>query len=123
VDAVEEWADDRAYRASTAQGFKSRYSHVYDVALWLPCEFQFTFEAGFVTGTDMLIGSSIELCRQLDDLNQRTWNADESTLAEWRFDGADKKAPLETAARFAFALFKGLADESKKHCLPMLLDW
>jgi len=122
-DGPAEWSDDPAYKASTATGFYSRYSQLYDVAMWLPCDFHFVFQADFITGSEMLIGSSIELSRQLDVLNQRTWTANVPTLDQWRFDGAEKGATLETSARFAFSIFKTLADQSTDHHLPMLLDW
>jgi len=122
-DGPAEWGDDLAYKASTATGYQSRYSQLYNVALWLPCDFQFVFQAEFITGSEMLIGSSRELSLQLDILNQRTWSAKAATLEQWNFDGAEKGVPLETSARFAFSIFKSLADQSNLHRVPMVLDW
>lgn len=123
INAVEEWSEDAAYCACMRDDHKSRYSHLYDVSLWLPCDFRFVFQAEFVTGTPMLIGSSRELAFQLDELNRRTWAASPTTLAEWIKDGADYGAPLETSARFAFSVFKFLADQSVAENLPMLMDY
>ena len=122
VTAIEDWSQDPAYLACMSDDHQSRYSHLYDVGLWLPCDFRFVFQADFVTGSPMLVGSSRELAFQLDELNRRTWAADAATLNEWMRDGADYGAPLETSARFAFSVFKSLADHSVDDRLPMLMD-
>lgn len=120
---VEEWSEDPAYKACTADGFGSRYSHLYDVELWLPCSFGFVFEAEHVGGNPVMVGSSVALSRQLDDLNRRTWQAGADLLDKWAFDGSEFGAPLEEGARFAFALFSRLAKHAVEHRLPMLVDW
>jgi hypothetical protein len=50
-----------AYKACTEDGFGSRYSHLYDVELWLPCPFGFMFKAEDVVGNPVLVGSSVAL--------------------------------------------------------------
>jgi hypothetical protein len=123
TDHVEEWSEDPAYKVCTEGGFESRYSHLYDVELWLPCPFGFVFKAEDVGGNPVLVGSSVALHHQLEDLNRRTWQADAGLLDKWAFDGSDNGAPLETGARFAFALFSRLAGHAVEHKLPMRLDW
>ena len=120
---VEDWSSDPAYQASAADGFPSRYSHLYDVELWLPCPFAFVFQSEDVSGNPLTIGSSVSLQRQLEDLNQRTWQANADTLKQWAFDNSDYGAPLENGARFAFSVFLELARQSVQHKLPMRLDW
>jgi hypothetical protein len=120
---VEKWADDPAYKACTADSFRSRYSHLYDVELWLPCPFGFVFQTEDVGGNPVVIGSSLALLRQLEDLNQRTWRADASRLQKWNFDGSEYEADMEAGARFAFAVFVKLARHSVEEELPMRLDW
>jgi hypothetical protein len=117
------WSEDPAYKASTAKGFKSKYSHLFDVILWLPCAFDFVFETKDATGNPIVVGSSVTLQRQLGELNRRSWQADEKTLATWSRDGVVYGKPLESGARFAFALFERLAGLSVAHRLPMRLDW
>lgn len=120
---MDDWSKDPAYRLSAAPGLPSRYSHIYDVGLWFPCDFGFVFKTEDVGGPKILVGSSIILSQQLDELNARTWQAEPETLHRWRRDGSDAGAPLEEGARFAFAVFSTLAAEAVHHRLPMRLDW
>ena len=122
--APDDWSTDPAYARSTAPGFRSRYGQLlYDVEMWLPVPFQFTFKAAGPAGKAMGFGSSHTLLDQLEDLNARTWRADEAAFAQWRKDGADHGAPLETSARLALSIFRSLASASVEHRLPMLLDY
>ena len=113
---AEPWQNDPAYRASIAEGFPSRYSHLLAPRLWLPCDFPFVFDCEFVTGSALVAGSSAALCRQLDDLNSRTWQAGAATQKLWRFDA-------ERGEKFGFAIVRKLAGESVARRLPMLLDY
>jgi hypothetical protein len=122
-DSVEDLGRDPAYARSTAKNFRSRYSHLLEVEWWLPCDFSFVFQAEKVSGAPVLIGSSVALRRQLEDLNSLTWRADLSRLIAWQREGSECGASLETGARFAFAILSGLADESVANRLPMLLDY
>ena len=122
-DNVEDLERDPAYARSTAKDFRSRYSHLLDVEWWLPCDFKFVFQAEKVGGGSVLIGSSVVLVSQLDELNARTWQADAAMLDMRQRDGSEHGAPLESGARFAFALFWGLAAKSVSNRLPMLLDY
>ena len=121
--SVEDWGEDPAYKLSSDDRFPSRYSHLYGVELWLPCPFRFVFEADDMGGNTIRIGSSAELLPQLGELNNRTWQASRNQLSEWRRDGSEHGAPLESGARFAFAVFRDLAEQSVEHRLPMRLDW
>lgn len=122
--ATRDWTDDPAYRASVAEGFRSRYDHLLrDVGVWLPVDVPFTFQAEWITGDGMAFGSSVRLAGQLDDLNARTWRAGPDDLAAWSREGAGPADPPEIQARFAFALVRRLARDSVGHRLPMLLDY
>jgi hypothetical protein len=120
---ISAWSDDPAYRLSSEAGVRTSYSHLYDVALWLPCDFGFVFKTNDVGGNEIVVGSSTVLLRQLQHLNARTWQAGSDTLRRWQKEGGDHGAPLEVGARFAFALFAELADKAVRNGLPMLLDW
>lgn len=120
---MEQWSEDPAYQLVSNPGTKTAYSHLYDVELWLPCDFDFVFKAEDIAENEILIGSSITLARQLKQLNDRTWRAEKLTLQEWRRDGADCGVPLEFGARFAFAIFWELSAYSVEHRLPMRLDY
>lgn len=122
-DSVAEFGIDPAYVASTATTFDTRYAHLYDGKLWLPCSFEFAFKTEDAGGNPIRIGSSLALHRQLKDLNKRTWSASDQMIAEWRRDGSEHGAPLESGARFAFSVFYELAAEANTHRLPMRLDY
>ena len=120
---IDDWSEDPAYRLSSQPDANPRYSHLYDVGLWLPCDFGFVFKTEDISGAEILVGSSLILLKQLKELNARKWQAEPGTLHQWRRDGAEHGAPLQVGARFALALFSELADEAIKHQLPMRLDW
>jgi hypothetical protein len=122
-NSVEDFGNDPAYARSTMKDFRSRCSHLLEVEWWLPCDFNFVFQAEKVGGGPVLIGSSVALMRQLEDLNSRTWRAELDLLCAWRRGGSEHGAPLESGARFAFALFRDLAAKSVANRLPMLLDY
>jgi hypothetical protein len=122
--APEDWTTDLAVRRSQAEGFTSRYGQLlYGPELWLPCDFAFTFRAPDPTETEVVLGSTRALARQLDELNNRTWNASADSLSKWRLDGADHGAPLERSARFGFAVFDALVRAANDEQLPLKLDY
>jgi hypothetical protein len=122
-NSIEDFGHDPAYARSTAKDFRSRYFHLLEVEWWLPCDFSFVFQAEKVGGGAVLIGSSVILARQFEDLNSRTWRAPSDLLGAWRREGSEHGAPLESGARFAFAVLRDLAEKSVTNRLPMLLDY
>lgn len=119
-----DWHGDPAYQRSVAEGFCTRYGQLlHDVEIWLPAGYDFTFGAPWVTGDSRRFGACGALASLLDDLNARTWRANETELAAWRRAGADFGAPLEIAAKFAYALVRDLAGKAAENRLPMLLDY
>jgi hypothetical protein len=121
---AEEWDSDPALVRSTAEGFRSRYSHlVRNVELWLPSPFEFTFEGEDVDGRRVVVGSTSALRQQLDDLNAATWKANAEILAGWGREPLADDAPLELNARYAFAVLHELARYAGEHRLPMKLDY
>jgi len=122
--AVEEYQRDPAYLRSTAEGTRSRYSHVIrDIEFWLPWPFDGTLVASDPLGNKVGIGSSVILARQLRDLNRATWNVDDATLEQWREDVPEKGSPFDALARFGFATVIDPAQGAADICLPMKLDY
>ena len=120
----EEWDNDGALLSSNRAGFRSRYSHlVRNVELWLPSPFEFTFEGEDVDGRRVVIGSTMTLCRQLEDLNAATWGADFGVIASWSQVPPAENAPLELCARYAFGILIELARQAVENKLPMKLDY
>lgn len=121
---AEEWDNDAALMRSNAAGFRSRYSHlVRNVELWLPPPFEFTFEGEDVDGRRVVIGSSVALRRQLDELNRATWQASATVVGQWSREPPPEGAALELCARYAFALLLDLSGQAVENGLPMKLDY
>jgi len=121
---AEEWDNDPALLRSNAAGFRSRYSHlVRNVELWLPSPFEFTFEGEDVDGRRVVVGSSMMLRRQLDELNAATWKASATAVGQWSREPPPEDAAAELCARFAFALLLDLSRAAVERKLPMTLDY
>jgi hypothetical protein len=122
--APEEWSPHPAYQRAFGAGSKSRYSQlIAGPELWLPVAFPFTFQAQDPAGKNVDIGSVPQLVEQLNMLNARTWKASSNDIDNWRRGGADFGAPLETSARFAFAVFLYCAEAAASHVLTLKLDY
>jgi hypothetical protein len=120
----EEWDDDAALVRSNADGFRSRYSHlVRNVELWLPANFDFTFEGEDVDGRRIIVGSSTTLRRQLGELNSATWKMDADEMAALAREPPPGRASLEVSARHAMAVMSGLVQHAAERRLPMKLDY
>ncbi|MGH8432499.1 MAG: hypothetical protein ACREUF_19075, partial [Solimonas sp.] len=120
----EEWDNDAALMRSNVPGFRSRFSHlVRNVELWLPNPFEFTFEGEDVDGRRVVVGSTMTLRRQLDELNAATWKATAPVVAEWGRGAPGDNAPLELCARYAFTILLNLSRQAIENRLPMKLDY
>jgi hypothetical protein len=124
TEGVEEWPQDPAYVASRADGYQTLFPQLLGgVEMWLPHDFPFTFSTMAPNGTDCSFGSSPALLRELEELNVRTWEADEDEIQRWRRQGADRGAPLEQGARFAYSIMRNLTRKSVENDLPIKLDY
>jgi len=117
------WEKDPVYQAAAASP-QSRYRHLLaNTEVWLPGDFDPPFSGHSPSGDGAMFGSSIRLVGELESLNERTWQADPVELEQWRSAGAEYGAPLETSAKFGFAVFHHLATMSVNRRLPMKLDY
>jgi len=120
----EEWDNDPALIRSNASGFRSRYSHlVRNVELWLPAPFEFTFEGEDVDGRRVVVGSTMTLRRQLDELNVATWKASAAVVGQWGREPPAEDTALELCARYAFAILLDLSRAAVERRLPMKMDY
>jgi hypothetical protein len=106
-----------------AQEFRCPFSQIFEVEIWLPSLFPFTFHAADLAGNKMRFGSSVMLFDQLRRLNDESYKADTETLARWKFDGAGSQDTFDQTARFGLAVFLHHAQLSVEHRLPMKLDY
>jgi hypothetical protein len=124
TQAPEKWPEDVAWQAATADGGKgSRYRHILTPELWLPCAFEYLFEAATLGGPPAVIGSSVALREQLYALNGKTFQGSAEDLAAWRRDAPEQGGPFDASARYGLALFTEMAEKSVTHRLPMKLDY
>jgi len=91
--------------------------------MWLPGNYGLTFRGPDVTGDVIGFGFTESLLDNLSAINERTWRANGAAIDQWLNDGADKNAPLETQAQFAFAVLYSLSAEAVSNNLPMKLDY
>jgi hypothetical protein len=117
--ATAEWDKDDAYQAAASRDFKSRFSHLYDVVIWLPCRFSFKFKAPDAVGTQVWFGSSLELLDELRRLNEETYRIS----SDRKFEDADEGNRFDKSARLGLEMFLRLAQLSVEHQLPMKLDY
>jgi len=118
----EDWDDDAALARSTAEGVRSRYSHlVRNVELWLPVTFEITFEGEDVAGRRLVMGSVATLRRELADLNAATWKAPAADVAAWGRMPPEQRT-VSGCARYAFSILSELAQRAHYERLPMKLD-
>jgi hypothetical protein len=79
-----EYTSDAAYqtvRALPAQ----RYPHlIEDTEFWFPVNLKSPIAATTPLGENVVVGSSIRLLEELEELNLRTWNASEELVSAWR---------------------------------------
>ena len=114
---------DGSFQSLAAQEFRCPFSQMFEVEVWLPCPFPFTFRAADLSGNEVRFGSSVTLLQQLRQLNNESFRADAETLARWKFDGAGSQDTFEHTARFGLAMFLRHAQLSVEHRLPMKLDY
>lgn len=120
----ESLAADPGFSLSASEGFKTRYPDLLcGTQIWLPLDFSLAFKATDCAGRDVMIGSSVSLVRQLDELNRRTWNSAEAGEPDVVPTGFSGERSLEISAFSAFSQFRRCARLSLDHHLPMLLDW
>jgi hypothetical protein len=122
-NATDNWNIDPAYKKLRDEQFKGRFNQLFNVELWLPIEFPFVFKTEYFTGQEVWCGSSITLLKQLELLNQETFKAQDSLLAQWRLAGDGRESGFIETARFGLAVLIRLAKQAIEHNLPMRLDY
>lgn len=114
-----------AYERVNQDTFDSKYKTLtHGVELWLPGEYQLMFEGATPTGNKALMSTTNLMQAQLKALNESTWKAHGMDINAWLKNGTPgPQAPMETLAKYAFAVLT----ESVKFCqqqnLPMKLDY
>jgi len=124
IEAIKEWEESPALKASQAKGFSSKFpSLIKGVELWLPGQFNFIFTASDASGGETLMGSTGRLQAELIKLNQMTWRASDDDIREWRLAIDPNTSSFDELARFGYSIFSSLVEEAVKHKLPMKMDY
>lgn len=111
--------------------------------LWLPLPDRFLFHAPLPTDDMTMIGTLGGLRKELDDLNQMVWQADEETILSWSQtegyplddvlgpDGHYSQADIpehtqydtDSLAKFSFSMFWQAMRFAENNQVPILLDY
>ena len=117
-----------------------------DVALWLPIPDNAILITAYPTGDEGSISTVSLLKRELEELNQRLWKADEATILSWRNDKfyvpVKQKEPkllfgfirranktpkekyrTEDLAQCAYSMLYQAVCFAEEHQVPILLDY
>ena len=121
--AAKDFGSDAAWKASTAEGFRSRYKNILTLELWLPSRFSFVFKAPDVAGKELWIGSSVALLEELRILNDSTVKANREQLIYRRRENFEPGESFEKASSFGLAMFLELAEKSVLLNSPMKMDY
>jgi len=118
------WTEDPAYLAAVERESGTAYRQILQPELWLPGDFPFCFEAPDVTQQATLIGSTVDLARDLEALNEATFQATLEELTSFlTAEAIEAEDELEAAAKYALAVLLTLANNANEHRVPMMLAY
>ncbi len=134
--------DDPIFKKSKEQSID--ISLLSDVTLWLPIPSESIFVTNLPNGDEANISTLRLLKGELEELNRKTWKADESTILSWRddkyyfpinrkyyklvFGSLFSKKPgdkfrTEELAQCAFSILYQAVNFALEQDLPLLLDY
>jgi hypothetical protein len=118
-----QWDEDPVLQACTGREMQSRYPHLYNVELWLPCPLDSIYQIQTPPGQPVLVGSSIQLLAHLRELNRRTYGGTSEEVASWRREWSPEDDAFDQTARCGLSIFTELAEKSVTYRLPLKLDY
>lgn len=117
-----DWASDEAVVECSKPRQGQKYRPIVGGSLWLPGEFEFSFDFQDLTGGEAHICANTSLQRSLRALNENTFGMSPDDLVDASRAGFGDNPSLRSLAQFGLALFQRLADESVRHHLPIILS-
>lgn len=125
-----------------AEDEELQWSLFLGAEMWLPMEAPLAFQGPMPTGDSVIISTVGLLRRELEDINQKGWNAGAETIRRWSTEEgypADAVMPdgrpltkadiaenteygTESLAKYAFSMLWQAVDFSDAHQVPILLD-
>lgn len=119
-----DWEKDAALNRRLRARTKPRYAHLYGCEVWLPHEIRDTFEAPSPAGKRVRMGSVFDLLRNLETLNDRTFNGSGEERKRWAAEMPNgEDVGFEPKAKTGLAIMLELAAAAARERLPMVLDY
>jgi hypothetical protein len=119
-----EWHKDPALARCLAPDFRTRFpTLVRGVELWLPYAAPVIAELPGPAGDTVATGSLAALMRELDTLNEATWNVAFEEALAWRESVDRASVKLEDLARRGYAIVRGLSAHAARERLALWLDY
>lgn len=108
---------------AVSERMAKRFSHIIQAPdFWLPASFEFSIETIDPKGKLAVLGSTISLLRQLDELNDLSWGAPFDQLEGWNMLLPGTNSSLETAAKYSFCETYLATQHACDAHLPMKFD-
>lgn len=99
------------------------FSHVVRAPdFWLPAPFEFSIETNDPEGKPAVLGSTISLLHQLEQLNELSWKAPFDIVEGWNLLLPGTNSSLENAAKYSFCEAYLAARHACDSHLPMKFD-
>lgn len=117
-----------------------------DVTFWLPVPRKLAFIASLPNGEEATISTVAVLKQELEELNQKMWEADDATIRSWRNDkyynpvkqkepklifsflrrtkrSSKEKYRTEELAQCAYSILYQAVNFANEHRVPIILDY
>lgn len=120
-----DWQDDPAFARMANENGGERFNALLrNCEVWLPLDIPGTFEGPLPNEHVVAFGSVPALRRQLESLNESTWNIELNGDVQTAFDSLPApRDAFEETARFGFAILYRLTRFADENETPMLLDY
>lgn len=101
------------------------------VTMWLPLNGRVIFQAPFL-GENTNIGSTVVLREELQEINNRSWRANDAEFAQWfshfaedprTSSSEESHLTTEQRAQHCFAVLWRACDFADEHTVPILFDY
>ncbi|MDZ4819581.1 MAG: hypothetical protein SGJ20_11465 [Planctomycetota bacterium] len=118
-----EWYTDEAYIECSKPKHDQKYRAILCGSLWLPGDFEFSFDFENLAGEKAHICSNNSLLQSLELLRQDSFNLTDAELeAAVKNDSGDAPS-VRSLAQFALWIFLELTKKSVTHHLPIVLNF
>lgn len=108
---------------AVSERMTERFSHIFLAPdFWLPAPFEFSIKTNDPKGKPAVLGSTLSLLRQLEELNDLSWRAPFDIVEGWNLLLPGTNSSLENAAKYSFCEAYLAARHACDTHLPMKFD-